>query len=661
MESKFCMNQDVRTISKREGQNSEKSSIFGAISKYMCGITGVVCFKSDKNLSFIDRSVDAMTHRGPDARGVWKNEKLALGHRRLSIIDTNDHANQPLVDLDQRYIIVFNGEIYNYKTLRDDLTKLGHRFITNSDTEVLLHTYMEYGVDCLQHLNGFFGFAIYDSVKQAVFIARDRLGIKPLFFLQNEDNLLFSSELRSLLQYDFPKEIDHQCLYQYLQFNYVVGTDRMIKGVKTLLPGEYIYIENDVVEFKKYYSIEYNPQNININSYEKQKTQLRDLLQDSIRKRLVADVPLGTFLSGGIDSSVITMLAAQDKSINSFSIGYQDNPFFDETHYAKLVADKAGTNHTVFSLSNEDLYSHFDDFITSIDEPFADSSALPVYILTKKVSEYIKVVLSGDGADEIFSGYNKHMAEFRIQNPTASENIVTTLHPLWNALPKSRNGKITNIFRQLHRFSSGAKLSKVDRYLLWCRLLPAEKAFELLKDKSKVYDIHTHKIVEEYSPFFSDQKDINDILLADTHLVLEGDMLRKVDMMSMSNALEVRVPFLDHRVVEFAFGLPQSSKINRTMKKKIVQDAFRDLLPADLYNRPKHGFEVPLLDYLKTHLQTPECRTLMGREFVQDQGVFEFEVIEKLIQKLHSSNPEDSHATVWAILVFQYWWKRNLG
>ena len=316
-----------------------------------------------------------------------------------------------------------------------------------------------------------------------------------------------------------------------------------------------------------------------------------------MQQRLIADVPLGTFLSGGIDSSVITTLASRHVDrLNTFSVGYRDEPFFDETRYAQLVAKRLKTNHTVFSLTNRDLYEHLHQLLDHIDEPFADSSAIPVYILSKETRQRVTVALSGDGADELFSGYNKHRAAWRMLHPGLAERSVQALLPLWRALPQSRQGVLTNRVRQLQRFAEGSALTAKERYLRWATFTTDDEAGALLSEESQqqvasaVYRERTQQLIAAIS---NEHETVSQWLYADTQLVLPNDMLTKVDLMSMAHGLEVRVPFLDHRVVEFAFQLPEESKINRRMKKRIVQDTFRSVLPDALYRRPKKGFEVP--------------------------------------------------------------------
>jgi len=367
-------------------------------------------------------------------------------------------------------------------------------------------------------------------------------------------------------------------------------------------------------------------------------------------------VPIGAFLSGGIDSSVITALASKHtKNLNTFSIGYKDEPLFDETNYAKLVAEKYKTNHTVFELKNDDLYQQLNKVLEYNDEPFADSSGLAVNILSMHTRKKATVALSGDGADEIFSGYNKHMAEFLARENGLKNNIVFAGRPLWKILPKSRNSKIGNLNRQLLRFADGIKKGNTERYWDWAGILKDDEAANFIR-KTNPIQFEADKKTLLNPTLESD--DFNGVLFQDVHQVLVSDMLTKVDLNSMNNSLEVRVPFLDHKVVEFAFQIPQEFKIQKGIKKKILQETFKNELPDELFKRPKHGFEVPLLKWFRGDLEQEIKSNYLNREFIEEQKIFNWNYISDLTKKLYSNNPEDSAASIWAFIVFQHWWKK---
>jgi len=639
----------------------------------MCGITGIYAF-TDKGKTFfsqLNNSVATLKQRGPDANGIFTHNKVALGHTRLSIIDTSNAGAQPFTDASGRYTIVFNGEFFNYKEHRKSLLEKGIKLKSESDTEVLLHLYIAEGARCLEKVNGFFAFAIYDNREEKLFVARDRMGVKPLLIYQDEDKFIFGSEMKTLLAYGISKEIDEVSLYTYLQLNYIPAPNSIFKTVKKLEAGNYLEIANCKLQITNYYQIPKPIINyqLSIINYQTAQKKLVELLDASVQRRMIADVPLGAFLSGGIDSSVITALAAQHtKHLNTFSIGFKDEPLFDETRYAQLVAKKYQTNHTIFSLSNNDLFACLHSVLDYIDEPFADSSALAVFILSQHTRKFVTVALSGDGADELFAGYNKHRAEYQARSGGIAANLVKLLKPVWDVLPKSRNSKFGNKIRQLQKFSEGMNLNEKERYWRWAGLMNERDAENLLdltgfKNLSGLHDEYSKRKKEILKylnslPFGEGQ---GGVLYTDMHLVLQNDMLVKVDMMSMANSLEVRTPFLDWTVVDFAFSLPSEYKIDEKMKKKIVQDAFRNYLPEELYNRHKQGFEVPLLKWFQTELKSMITDDLLNDNFIKQQNIFSVESVKNLKAKLFSNNPNDAVATVWALIVFQYWWKKQLG
>ena len=627
----------------------------------MCGITGGYYKRELPDEALLFASIEKLASRGPDNQGLHRSGNIFLGHRRLSILDVSETANQPFFSRDKRFALIFNGEIYNFSSIREQLVNKGYSFQSSGDTEVLLNAYIEYGKDCLNMLNGFFAFAIYDQQKNNLFIARDRLGIKPLHYYQDDEKILFASEMKAFFPLGIEREIDHNTLATYFQLNYIPAVNSIYKKVRKLLPGHFMEIKNGQLSIEQYYEVPYPAVPKIPLSYSAAKDELVRLLDDSVRMRLVSDVPIGTFLSGGIDSSVISSLAAgHHKGLNTFSIGFQDNAYFDETQYAQQVADRLQTNHRVFKLTNDDLLESLTSLLAYIDEPFADSSALLVNLLSRYTREHVTVALSGDGGDELFSGYNKHYGEWRIRNGGLAATIVDKLMPVWKALPKGRHNTFGNKIRQFERFAIGMKLSPAERYWRWCSFINEEESIDyfrdpkmvstaILKDRRELYTRHIREI--------ENGGDLNDNLFADVNLVLPYDMLTKVDLMSMANSLEVRVPLLDHRIVEFAFTLPVHYKIDGRMKKKLLQDAFRHVLPSEIYNRPKKGFEVPLLHWFRTSLKSMIEDDLLEDSFIEDQQIFNLQFIRGLKKRLFSQDPGDVHAQIWALIVFQSWYK----
>ncbi len=624
----------------------------------MCGITGVYSFSESGNgfVSQVNLAAQAMLHRGPDNQSAEIFSNASLGHVRLSIIDTDARSNQPFTEESGRYTIAFNGEVFNFQEIKNELTAFGHVFHTTSDTEVVLKSYIEFGVDALAKFNGFFAFAIYDHVEKSMFVARDRMGIKPFHFYLDENKFLFASEMKALLAYSIPRKIDYCTLYQYLQLNYVPAPWSMIEGVQKLQPGTWMKLNGTAIEKGSYYQIPKN-QNSQPFTYAQAQKELMRLMDASVERRLISDVPLGSFLSGGVDSSIIATIAKQKlENLNTFSIGYADEPMFDETEYAEAVAKKIGSNHHAFKLTNEDLFGSLGRVLNYIDEPFADSSALAVNLLSQYTKEHVTVALSGDGADELFSGYNKHAAEYAVRQGGLRNMMIKAGAPIWRNLPQSRNGKFSNIFRQLNRFSDGMNLSESDRYWHWASITNEKEASNWLCNSPDLdaYTKRKGEVLENITPSGS----FNQVLYTDLKLVLQGDMLVKVDLMSMDHALEVRTPFLDYTIVDFVAKLPVEFKINGSIRKKILQESYRDILPEVVFNRKKHGFEVPLLKWFQTDLKSLITDDLLSDSFVEAQQIFKVAEIKRLKQQLFSSNPGDAAAKVWALIVFQNWWKK---
>lgn len=624
----------------------------------MCGITGIFAFNEIGRFNMIrlTEANNQLEHRGPDAGRLFSDYYVGLGHRRLSIIDLSTDAQQPMSDESKRYTIVFNGEIFNYKSIKKQLVKQGIVFKSQSDTEVLLQLYILKKEACLEDLVGFFAFAIYDAQEQSLFLARDRFGIKPLLYYMDDDKFVFSSEMKSITQYHLPLTLNKTAILTYFQLHYIPAPLSIYTQIKKLPPAHYLYVRKRDLQLKKYYQL---PQQMaSPPSYEQAQTTLRKLIQESVELRLISDVPLGAFLSGGIDSSVIVGVASQmQKGLHTFSIGYKDEPLFDETRYAELVAKKFGTQHHIFSLSNEDIFKAASEMLKFQGEPFADSSAIPFYLLSQKARQYVTVALSGDGGDETWAGYNKYAGEWLIRQNGTKVKLAKAMLGLLQKMPKSRNSFVSNKIRQMHRLGEAALLTAKDRYWYLSSFAKKEDVLTLFN-----HDFFEQADQEQFSQLKSelvkhiDGEGINDVLRSDVELVLTNDMLHKADQMSMASGLEVRVPLLDHRVVNFAFQLPTSYKISGLMKKKILQDAYKDLLPSELYNRPKQGFDVPLMKGYKTLLKDWITNDLLSDELLKEQNIWDLKVMQTWRKQILSSNDYDQNRA-WAIIAFQYWWK----
>jgi len=628
----------------------------------MCGITGIKIFTAESSdlLHKINDSVACLRLRGPDAESVYKNDSVALGHARLAIIDLNPRAAQPMRDESGRYTLVFNGEIFNYKSIREELEGEGFSFFSASDTEVLLKGYMRWGKDILDKLNGFFSFCIYDGEKGSLFLARDRFGIKPLVYSYNNKRFSFASEIKSLLSFGIDKTLDSEALVDYFRFSYIPAPRSIYKGVKKLLPGHYMEVSAaGELKIIRWYTLRGNATYTGI-SYPEAVDELRHLVEASVKRRLISDVPLGTFLSGGIDSSVITAAAAKySPDIQSFSIGFSDNPTYDESGYAAETARFLGTKHTNIPVTAKDMMDSLPKVLGYYSEPFADSSALAVNILCSKVREHVTVALSGDGGDEQFAGYNKHRAAWRYQYPNMVDQTVGMLQSVWDTgndlMPDFKGG----IFGKLSKYAEFRKSTPSDRYIglaSWSR----DKFVVTKSNQTTIFADVMNELMPELGVNASSH-DINNFLYTDMHWVLPNDMLTKVDLMSMANSLEVRVPLLDHTIAELAFALPEEYKIDPTRQKKILVDAFRDQLPPSIFQRPKHGFEVPLGHWFSGELNHILESNYLSDSMIDSTGLFIPGTAARLRKLAKRGGSVQQMYPVWAMMVFIHWYQQNLN
>ena len=603
----------------------------------MCGIAGLYLFSENKTSLNPSVLTESLKHRGPDNQNYFELKNCFLFHARLSVLDLSKKSNQPFLNENKSKALCYNGEIFNYKELSGGLSNL----ITSGDAEVLFKLFEAENITCLNKLNGFFAFSFYDSESGELTLVRDRYGVKPLYYYADKEKIAFASELKPLMNLIEPQEINPNTLNTYLRLNYCSGRETIFKNVFRLLPGQYLKIKNKELTISNWYQLpKLNTEPGNISG----------LLNEAVKIRLNADVPVGSFLSGGLDSSLISAIAKQHQSnIHTFSLGFADEPFFDETHFAELVAHHIKSEHHVFKLKNNDLLENIQPFLNSIDEPFADSSAFNVFVLSKYTKQHVKVALSGDGADELFMGYNKHKAELMSQN-LFYKNILPLFSPVLNLFPQSRNSSFSNSLRQLKRFSKSVGLKPEDRYTNWACISDSQEVKELL---------HLHYTKKTFAELFSEsfsQNTFNAVNYADLKIVLADDMLVKADRMSMRHGLEIRNPFLDYRVVEMAMNLPMNYKISGSGQKLILKENFKHLLPAQIFNRPKKGFELPLWKWLNKELRNDIEEKWLNKKTIEEQQIFNYPAVEKLKKELFSTNPADSPAKVWALIVFQNWY-----
>lgn len=625
----------------------------------MCGLNGLYSKRdgSDILLNKLNKANELIYHRGPDDKGVFTKEcnsySVAMGMQRLSIIDL-DSGSQPIFSEDESKVIVFNGEIYNYQKLRKQLKEKGVVFKTESDTEVILKIYEVFGIDGFSKLDGMYAFSIYDETKDEIIIARDLFGEKPLYYYMNNEELIWGSELKSLKAIiDHPLKISDDGMILYFQLNYIPSPHTIYEGIKKLRPNHILKIEciNSEIHEIEITNINDESDNKYKNlSFEQAKAKTKDLVYNSILSRSVSDVPIGTFLSGGVDSSIVSLCLAQqkDKPINTFSIGFEKDSF-DETDKAKTVAQLIGSDHHEFRVGFNEIKNELDQVLLNYDEPFADSSAIPTYLVSKMTREHVKVALTGDGGDEIFGGYNKYYAG-KI-NRSYTNVIPEALH---GAIREFANKYLTN-----RSDSRGLKfkirkainaISYEDDY--FHKIISLGFQFNELKN---VFNINvSDKSVFDLLKVQSDMKGIHEYRDIDRNISLEGDMLVKVDRASMLASLECRAPFLNKELWEFAKLLPEKFLLKGWNKKFILKEAFRDQFPKDFLEKPKSGFGIPVGDWLRKNLKT-ELISYIEVDRLKRQNIFNTLNIRKIVQD-HIDGQADNTFRVWNFYCFQKWY-----
>jgi asparagine synthase (glutamine-hydrolysing) len=625
----------------------------------MCGITGWASLdaraRPPEGADELLRSMcDRMSHRGPDSEGYLIDDSVALGMRRLAIIDLLT-GEQPVFNEDRSVAVVLNGEIYNYRELRDDLEARGHTFRSASDTEVLPHLYEEYGRDMVQHLNGMFAFALWDDARRRLFIARDRFGEKPLYWGVFDRTLLFASEPKVLLAHPAVRpDLNLNALRQYLSFDYVPAPLSIYEGINKLPAAHHLTLEDGRVEVKRYWQLSYKlPERVP--TVNEAASQLRDLLEDSVRMRLVSDVPLGVLLSGGIDSSMVTALAvrASSETVKTFSIAFAEGSF-DESPYARRVAQFLGTDHHEERFSAKLAANLVGEIGAWMDEPMSDPSLVPTYLLSRFTRKHVTVALGGDGGDEIFAGYPMYfghrMAHAYQMIPRFLRNGF--VEPLVNALPvKTKN---LSFDYRARRFIAASHYDEVARHHVWFGSFTPGDQDELLTNEVK--RASDADIYRDARRMFAecDSTDLTECMQSlDTQLYLAEDILTKVDRASMAVSLEVRAPYLDPRVAEFAASLPSRYKLHGYTSKYILKKAAKDLVPSFVWRRGKKGFGVPFAKWLKAELR-PLARDLLSPERLRRGGLFNPEYVAKL-QDEHERGVANHRKLLWTLLSFELW------
>ena len=629
----------------------------------MCGICGIVHFEGASQVDgrVVSSMSRAMTHRGPDEEGLHIEPRVGLGSRRLSIIDVAG-GRQPIANEDESLFIVFNGEIYNYRELRLFLERKGHRFRTRSDTEVILHLFEEYRDDVVEYLNGIFAFAIWDRRRGELFAARDRMGVKPFYFARTRDGLTFGSELRVVLaNHAVDRQLDLVALNEYLSFEFVPTPRTMLKGVERLPPAHTLRSDGRTVSTRQYWT----PSLARSESqppvqWREFAIRLEEALRETVSQELASDVPVGVLLSGGIDSSAVAsfMVEAYPGAVDSFSVAF-DEPSFDESRYAQSVSKRLGTRHHEVRLTSRMAADIVPGIADLLDEPLGDASFIPTYLLSKFAAQHVKVVLGGDGSDELFAGYPTLVAHRLI---ALYERIVPRVVRTY-AIPKllpllpvsfdyfSRDFKI-------RRFLAGRGVPLEARHHRWMGSFFDEEKEQLFQGWLRPVLGETYAPAYRHAHECDARLTLNRILYDDMKLYLEGDILTKVDRASMAASLEVRVPFLNRRVVEFATSLPLELKLRRLTGKYLLKRAVANRLPAEIVQRKKQGFAMPVAHWLTSELKEL-TGDMLSPDRIRRQGLFEPAYVTGLFED-HLGRRRDNRKLIWTLLMFQLWQARYL-
>jgi asparagine synthase (glutamine-hydrolysing) len=625
----------------------------------MCGLCGELRFDGGPvDPGTVASMRDQMPHRGPDAAGLYlaPSRRAALGFRRLKIVDLTDVANQPMANEDGAVHVVFNGEIYNFQELRRNLAGRGHRFRSRSDTEVIVHLYEEEGPRCIDRLDGMFAIAIWDDRQQRLLLARDRAGKKPLFYVQTGDRIVFASEMKAFFgRRDLSITIDPGAIPYYFIHGYVPCPQTFYRGVRQVEPGSVIMVEHDgTLSSRTYWTIEYPRCRAGVHTArdrESAKNRVRTLVTEAVQRRLIADVPLGAFLSGGVDSTIVVGLMSRllDRPVKTFSIGFKDSPDYDETAYARLVADRFKTDHTEF-IVEPGAFDLIDRLVWHHDGPFGDSSAVPTYLVSQLTRQQVTVVLTGDGGDELFAGYLRFYAAL------AAERIPPILRGALRGIGRRlpAGGSARHRLSRLQRFAAAASLPLAERMTRWSGLFYDDVEELLAPDLlQSVAPIDKLRYLRRFEASLAGRSTLNQILAINFNTYLLDDLLIKADRCTMANSLEARSPFLDTALMEYVAALPDAMKLGRGRTKIILREAFADLIPAEIQRRGKMGFGIPfglwfrgvLRDAIHDHLLSPgsRYREYLSASYVRD-----------LVER-HERGQRDLGLPLWTLLTFEIW------
>lgn len=618
----------------------------------MCGIAGQLSLDPDLSIgrAEIQPMCDVIVHRGPDDQGFHCDGPLAMGMRRLSIIDLSG-GHQPIFNEDRTVAVIQNGEIYNFRELREDLESRGHTFSTNCDTEAIVHLYEEYGTACVEKLRGMFAIAIWDAPRRRLLLARDRLGIKPLYYGHANNRLLFGSELKSLLVAGLDRTMDRQALHDYLTLTHIPAPATIFEKARKLPPGCRMIVENGRETIERYWTLDYTP-DPRLADESTALEAVRDAVDDAVRSHLVSDVPLGVFLSGGVDSATLVacMRRYHSGELKTFSIGFEEKSF-SELDRARVAARHYDTDHHELIVT-PDAISLIPDLVGSFDEPYADSSAIPVLCVSRLAREHVTVALSGEGGDEVFAGYKTYSAtvlagHYKRWVPSPARAL---LAGIVDRLPVS-HGKVSFDY-MAKRFVAGADRDPLAAHLSWKAIFDEEAKRGIYSRWPEGVD-STLRLYREVTRGVADDDLLSRLLAIDTHIGLESDMLVKADRMTMATSLEGRVPLLDHPLVELVASIPGNLKMKRLTKKYLLRKSMEDRLPHETLHGPKQGFNVPIPSWLLGPLRE-RVRDTLAPDRLRRLGIFDPEAVQSLIQE-HESKERDHSRNIWTLLMFQSW------
>lgn len=623
----------------------------------MCGITGIVRADDEAvDRELLARMNEAIRHRGPDEDGFYFGAGVGLAIRRLAIIDLKT-GQQPIHSRDRSKWLVFNGEIYNYRELRKKLEQLGHEFYTNSDTEAVMAAYEQYGTDCPKHLRGMFAFAIWDERDKSLFLARDRVGKKPLLYAQTSNQLLFASEFSALVLHpDVSRDVNFEAIHHYLSFICVPAPLTAYRAIKKLEPAHWLLWRNGEVKTERYWQLDFSHK-VSLDETEAGERAV-ELLREAVRIRLMSEVPLGAFLSGGIDSSAVVALMAQESSdpVKTFSIGFEEQDF-SELHHARRVAEHVGADHHEFVV-RPDAMEVLPTLVEHYGEPFADSSAIPSYYVSRETRQYVTVALNGDGGDECFAGYERYAAMNLAQSYAALPGVLRNglIRNAVQAFPASQSR--ANPIGKAQRFVAAASLSPIERYLHWLSAFNESAKFDLYSDsfRQETANFSTAGIIAPWFAKANGAGIVDAALLTDTMTYLPNDLLVKMDIASMSVSLEARSPFLDHVLMEFAASLPENLKLRRLTKKYLLKKVLKKLVPAENLNRRKMGFGVPIGYWLRGVMQ-PMMRETLLSDKATARKLFRPEKVRRIVED-HVEGKMDHSNQLWSLLMLELWFQR---